>query len=149
MPESGGLGFKVFLLFHPAIDQCILTQWNAGCAGYTAHGQNGAKTGNPELRIAYSMAIQTELRQTHLAVARTSSGTTTPSAESLAFEQHFSPKQLAALWGYSPPFIRDTFRDEQGVIKVDRPEEMHKRSYCSMRIPKSVAHRVHCRLQAK
>ena len=95
------------------------------------------------------MAIQNVTSQTHLAVARTSSGTTTPSADSLAFEPHFSPKQLAALWGYSSPFIRDVFRDEPGVIKVDRPEEMHKRSYCSMRIPKSVAHRVHCRLQAK
>ena len=104
---------------------------------------------NPRLGIVYSMATQNVTRQTHLAVARTSSGTTTPSTKSLVLEQHFSPKQLATLWGYSPPFIRGTFRDEPGVIKVDRPEEMHKRSYCSMRIPKSVAHRVHCRLQAK
>ncbi len=154
-----GSGSKVFPLFHPVIAQCILTQWNAGCAGYTAHGPSGP-TGDPELRIAYSMDIQTEIPYSQFAAARTYGGASTPAARtsssatttstgSLAFEPHFSPIQLAALWGYSPPFIRETFRDEPGVIKVDRPEKMHKRSYCSMRIPKSVAHRVHCRLQPK
>ncbi len=71
------------------------------------------------------------------------------SSEAAAFEQHFSPAQLAEMWGLSSDFIRDTFLDEPGVLKINRPETMHKRGYCSLRIPRSVAHRVHCRLQAK
>jgi hypothetical protein len=67
----------------------------------------------------------------------------------VAFEQHFSPAQLAEMWGLSPDFIREQFRDEAAVLKIDRPEKMHKRAYCSLRIPRSVAHRVHCRLLAK
>jgi hypothetical protein len=66
-----------------------------------------------------------------------------------AFEQHFTPRELAKTWGLSPDFIRDQFVDEPGVLKIDRPETMHKRAYCTLRIPRSVAHRVHSRLQAK
>jgi hypothetical protein len=78
-----------------------------------------------------------------------SDGTTATGAESLALEPHFTPAELAKLWGLSDDYIRGTFRNEPGVLKVDRPELMHKRSYCSLRIPRSVAHRVHCRLQAR
>ena len=67
----------------------------------------------------------------------------------LCAELHYSPKQLGELWGLSPKFIRDTFSDEPGVLRIDRPEKMHKRSYCSLRIPKSVACRVHLRVRAK
>ena len=66
-----------------------------------------------------------------------------------AFEQHFSPGELAKMWKLSPDFIRDQFVDEVGVLKINRPETMHKRAYCTLRIPRSVAHRVHSRLQAK
>jgi hypothetical protein len=90
------------------------------------------------------------MQSNHANPRRTHSGdTTTTSAGSLALEQHYTPAELAKLWGLSPPFILETFRDEPGVLKVDRPEEMHKRSYCTLRIPRSVAHRVHCRLQAR
>jgi hypothetical protein len=71
------------------------------------------------------------------------------SNQAAAFEQHFSPAQLAEMWGLSSDFIRDLFHDEEGVLKINRPEKMHKRGYCSLRIPRSVAHRVHSRLQAK
>ena len=63
-------------------------------------------------------------------------------------EKHFSPAQLGALWSLSSDFIRNQFRDEPGVLRIDRPEEMHKREYCLLRIPQSVVCRVHCRLQA-
>ena len=66
----------------------------------------------------------------------------------LAFEQHFSPAELGKLWHLSPHFIRHRFKDEPGVIRIDRPEEMHKRGYLTIRIPVSVAQRVHQQLRA-
>ncbi len=64
-------------------------------------------------------------------------------SSSLHIEQHFKPEQLAKLWGWSANTIRRLFWNEPGVIVIDRPEEMHKRGYKSMRIPESVAARVH------
>jgi hypothetical protein len=54
-----------------------------------------------------------------------------------ALEQHFSPSELGKLWGLSDDTIRAWFRDEKGVLLIDRPEKMHKRGYTSMRIPAS------------
>jgi hypothetical protein len=48
--------------------------------------------------------------------------------------------------GFSPSAIRSLFQDEPGVLILDRPEEMNKRAYRSMKIPESVARRVHARL---
>jgi hypothetical protein len=41
------------------------------------------------------------------------------------------------------------FADEQGVQVVDRPEEIHKRGYKSLRIPESIMLRVGATLQNK
>lgn len=60
-------------------------------------------------------------------------------------EQHYSPVQLAKLWGFSARFVRELFRDEHGVIFIDRAEQMHKRGYLTMRIPESVAGLVYTR----
>jgi hypothetical protein len=38
------------------------------------------------------------------------------------------------------------FRDVPGVLVIDRPERMHKRKHCTMRIPESVAKRVYEKL---
>lgn len=67
--------------------------------------------------------------------------------KTLLFERHFTPQELAALWGRSDEFIRKLFQHEPGVQKVDRPERMHKRSYATIRIPESVMIRVGLRLQ--
>jgi len=67
--------------------------------------------------------------------------------KNLLFEKHFTPQQIAVLWGRSARFIRELFQDEPGVQKVDRPERMHKRCYSSIRIPESVVIRVGLRLQ--
>ncbi len=64
-------------------------------------------------------------------------------------EQHFQPKDLAKLWGFSVYTIRKWFKTEPGVLIEDRPEQMDKRSYRSMRIPESVAARVYERHAAK
>lgn len=67
--------------------------------------------------------------------------------KNLLFEKHFTPQQIAELWGRSDKFIRDLFLNEPGVQKVDRPERMHKRCYATIRIPQSVMIRVGLRLQ--
>lgn len=65
------------------------------------------------------------------------------------FEQHYSPKQLAEKWGFSARFVRDLFAREPGILVADRPEELHKRRYTTLRIPESVALRVYTRMQSK
>jgi hypothetical protein len=64
----------------------------------------------------------------------------------VALERHFTPTELAKLWGFSADVVRELFIDEPGVLKIDRPERLHKRGYTSLRIPESVAIRVHARL---
>ena len=67
--------------------------------------------------------------------------------KNLLFEKHYTPRQIAALWGRSDKFIRALFLNEPGVQKVDRPERMHKRGYATIRVPESVMIRVGLRLQ--
>jgi len=64
-----------------------------------------------------------------------------------ALEEHYTPEKLGKLWGLSDDTIRTMFEGEPGVLVIDRPEKMHKRRYCSIRIPASVAERVHARYQ--
>ncbi len=71
------------------------------------------------------------------------------SAGARPFEQHYRPEELAKLWGLSANLIRDLFEFEPGVLKINRPEKLHKRRYVSLRIPASVAERVHLRLDAR
>lgn len=61
-----------------------------------------------------------------------------------ALERHLTPQQLAALWGFDQTTIRRMFIDEPGVLKEGkRARRDGKRSYVSLRIPASVARRVH------
>lgn len=68
-----------------------------------------------------------------------------------AFEKHFSPAELGHLWGLSDTKIRRLFQDEPGVLKIGEPSRRLgrklKRSYYSLRIPESVALRVHERMR--
>jgi hypothetical protein len=65
----------------------------------------------------------------------------------LATERHFTPTQLGALWGMSPSKVSELFSEEEGVIRFGEPSRREGkklvRSYYSMRIPESVAARVH------
>jgi hypothetical protein len=63
------------------------------------------------------------------------------------FERHFTPQELGEVWGLSARFVRELFRNESGVLMIDRPEKMHKRAYASIRIPESVAIRVYATLR--
>ena len=81
-----------------------------------------------------------------------SCGTLGPVLDGLAGERHYSPKQIAALWGLSETKVRRMFLAEQGVLRIGQPSRRSgrrlKRSYLTMRIPQSVAERVHRRLCA-
>jgi hypothetical protein len=62
-------------------------------------------------------------------------------------EKHYTPDELAALWGVSAETVRTIFREEPGVLRITQPNEK-KRKYVLTRIPHTVAERVHKRLSA-
>lgn len=63
-------------------------------------------------------------------------------------EQHFTPARLAKLWGTSSDTIRRIFEPEPGVLKIGDPKPRSGRKYVSLRIPESIALRVHNRLSS-
>ena len=60
-------------------------------------------------------------------------------------EQHFSPEQLGETWGLSADTVRRIFEREPGVLVIERARRTTRR-YRTLRIPESVAARVHRRL---
>lgn len=63
-----------------------------------------------------------------------------------AFERHFSPDELAELWGLSSDTMRRLFEREPGVLVVEHTKNNARRRYRTLRIPESVALRVHRRM---
>jgi hypothetical protein len=65
-------------------------------------------------------------------------------------EKHIHPSELAKSWGLHPSTIRRMFEKEPGVILIGEPSRRVgralKRRYLTMRIPQSVADRVHQKL---
>jgi hypothetical protein len=72
-----------------------------------------------------------------IAVGKASGGSTNE------VEPHFTPKELAELWALDQSTIRRLFRDEPGVLRIPHLGRNGKRDYISLRIPASVAARVH------
>jgi hypothetical protein len=70
------------------------------------------------------------------------SGTSPP--DDVIEERHYTAKELAKYWNYSTDMIRKMFRKEEGVV-IFKNITPGKRLYQTMRIPKSVAERVHRR----
>jgi hypothetical protein len=68
---------------------------------------------------------------------------------SMADEKHYTPIEVAKQWGVSPDIVRSVFRDEPGVLKIERPGTNAKRCYSTLRIPESVLVRVHTRLTSR
>ncbi len=67
-----------------------------------------------------------------------------PRRNSGALEPHFTLAELAAKWHLARSTIRDWFLDEPGVLLVTRTGRRNgKRTLTNMRIPQSVAERVH------
>jgi transcriptional regulator GlxA family with amidase domain len=67
-------------------------------------------------------------------------------ASEMTFERHFSVDELSALWGMSDDFVRRLFRHEPGVV-VFCHYRPGRRVYRTLRIPESVALRVHTRMR--
>jgi hypothetical protein len=64
-----------------------------------------------------------------------------------ATEKHYTPKEIAALWGISDSTVRRLFEDAPGVLKICMPtllrnHRKHK-PHVSLHIPASVLARVH------
>jgi hypothetical protein len=65
------------------------------------------------------------------------------------YEKHFSPCELAELWSLSEDTIRRMFEREHGVMIFENPSRHPSRRRRTLRIPESVAERVHCRLSTR
>ena len=67
-----------------------------------------------------------------------------PPETASAFETHYTPRQVAELWGVDESTIRRLFADEPGVLRVGKAGRRDgKRSYVTLPVPASVALRVH------
>ena len=64
-------------------------------------------------------------------------------------ERHYSPSELAELWGLSSDTIRRLFQDEPGIVTIGGRNPRRKRRYVTLRIPQSVAARFYRRLSPK
>jgi hypothetical protein len=69
-----------------------------------------------------------------------------PQATDCVLELHYSVQEIAASWGLCENAVRDLFRNEPGVVRIHRPKSRTKRAYTTLRIPRSVVERVHCRM---
>ena len=65
------------------------------------------------------------------------------------FEHHFSPAELAELWSLSEDTIRRMFENEPDVMIFENAERSSSRRRRTLRIPESVAERVHRRLSTR
>ncbi len=61
-------------------------------------------------------------------------------------ERHFAPEELGQMWGLSGDTVRRLFEKEPGVLVIERANGGRARRYRTLRIPASVASRVHRRM---
>jgi hypothetical protein len=62
-------------------------------------------------------------------------------------EKHYLPREIGELWGLGEDTVRRIFAGEPGVLVLRNDAEgCGKRNYATMRIPASVAERVHRRM---
>jgi hypothetical protein len=75
-------------------------------------------------------------------------GTQSHESDAPAFAvRHFSPAEIAEMWGLSVDSIRKLFEEEPGVLIIGNQQpKPGKRSYTTLRIPQAVVERVHRRL---
>lgn len=66
-----------------------------------------------------------------------------------ACERHYKPQEIAEMWNWSAKTVIRTFRNEPGVLKIERPGTRTKRRHSQISIPESVLLRVHERLVVK
>jgi len=61
-------------------------------------------------------------------------------------ERHYTPDELGELWALSADTIRRLFEREPGVLVIEHQRPRGTRRYRTLRIPESVAMRVHRRM---
>ncbi len=66
--------------------------------------------------------------------------------DEISLEKHYSIQDLVQLWSLSAQTIRRLFQDEPEVVAIGSTGH-RKRRYVTLRIPESVAQRVHRRLR--
>lgn len=60
-----------------------------------------------------------------------------------AGERHYTPQEVANLWGLSPKTVTRLFENEPGVLVVALPRLRSSKRHRTLRIPHSVLERVH------
>jgi hypothetical protein len=63
-----------------------------------------------------------------------------------ALERHYTPDELGEIWSLSADTVRRLFEREPGVLIIEHLKAKTKRRYRTLRIPESVALRVHRRM---
>jgi len=71
--------------------------------------------------------------------------TQTRTEENQVAQRHYSPEELGNLWSLSVDTVRRLFEREPGVLVLERARS-NRRRYRTLRIPETVAERVHRRL---
>ena len=61
-------------------------------------------------------------------------------------ERHYTVAEIAKLWSLRADVVRRLFEREPGVLVIGDDAPRGKRRYATLRIPQSVAERVHRRL---
>lgn len=59
-------------------------------------------------------------------------------------ERHYTPEQVAELWGVHPETVRREFAGRPGVLKIGNGGQ--RRRYVKLRIPESVLNAVHAEM---
>jgi hypothetical protein len=67
----------------------------------------------------------------------------------LGLQRHYTPPQLAELWGVDASTIRRWFESEPGVLAWGTTVNSRRRRHLSLRIPESVALRVHEKMRIR
>lgn len=60
-----------------------------------------------------------------------------------ALEQHFTCKELAKTWGVSANTVREWVEHREDVLRFGSEHRSRKRRYVSIRVPESVAVKIH------
>jgi len=63
-------------------------------------------------------------------------------------QKHYTIEEIAKMLSLSRDTVHRMFRDEEGVLKIQRPGTRYKRTYTTLRIPESVLNRVYRRIEA-
>ena len=64
----------------------------------------------------------------------------------IAMERHYTPDELGEMWSLSADTVRRLFEREPGVLVIEHARGRATRRYRTLRIPESVAIRVHRRM---